>query len=87
MGDNNQDTAVVANIAAATTAANAGWYIYPPFSFQILLQFLVVLFGVDVIGLSYLDAICSSILLICMFSSSAIYVAMIYQVLVRINSI
>jgi hypothetical protein len=25
--------------------------------------------------------------LICMFSSSAIYVAMIYQVLVRINSI
>ena len=38
------------------------------------------------IGLSCLDAICSSTLLICVISSSAVYVVMIYQALVRINS-
>ena len=82
----NQDPAVAANIVAAAAAANAGRYIYLSFSFQILLEFLVLLFGVDAIGLSCLDAICSSTLLIGMISSSAVYVVMIYQVLVWINS-
>ena len=83
----NQDPAAAANIAAAAAAAaNTERYIYLSFSFQILLEFLVLLFGVDAIGLACLDAICSSTLLICMISSSAVYVVMIYQVLVRINS-
>jgi hypothetical protein len=88
MGDNNQDPATATNIAAAaaTAAANTGRYIHLSFSFQILLQFLVLLFGVDAIVLSCLDDICSSTLLICMISSSAIYVVMICQVLVQINS-
>ena len=76
MGDNNDDVA----------AANAGRYTFLSSSYQILLEFLVLLFGVDVIGLSCLDAIYSSTLLICMISSSAVYVVMIYQLLVRINS-
>jgi hypothetical protein len=85
LGDNQDTTA--ANIAAtAAAAANAGRYTFLSSSFQILLEFLVLLFGVDAIGLSCLDAICSSNLLICMISLSAVYIVMIYQVLVRINS-
>jgi hypothetical protein len=58
MGD-NQDAAA-ANITAAAAAANAGRYMFLSFSFQILLEFLVLPFGVDAIGLSCLDAIYSS---------------------------
>lgn len=83
MGDNNQDAA---NIPAAAAAANAGWYAFLSSSFQILLEFLVLLFGVDAIGISCLDAIGSSTLFICMISSSAISVVMICQLLVRISS-
>ncbi|KAK1626502.1 hypothetical protein QYE76_000817 [Lolium multiflorum] len=46
MGDNNQDAA---NIAAA--AANVGQNAFLSSSFQILLEFLVLLFGVDAIDL------------------------------------
>jgi hypothetical protein len=85
MGDNNEDPAAAANNAAAA-AANAGRYIYLSFSFQVLLEFLALLFGVDAIDLSCLDAICSTTLLIIMISSSAVYVVIFCQVLVQINS-
>jgi hypothetical protein len=85
MGDNQDDAA--ANMAVvAAAAANTGRYTFLSSLFQILLEFLVLLFGVDAIGLSCLDAICSSTLLICMISSSVVYVVMIYQLLVHINS-
>jgi hypothetical protein len=83
MGD-NQDAANIA--AAAAAAANDGRYAFMSCLFQILLEFLVLLFGVDAIGLSCLDIICSSTLLICMISLSVVYVVIIYQVLVRINA-
>ncbi|KAK1616127.1 hypothetical protein QYE76_021644 [Lolium multiflorum] len=54
MGDNNQDPAA---------AADVGWFIYPSFSFQILLEFLVLLFGVDVIVLQFQNLNCDSALL------------------------
>jgi hypothetical protein len=64
MGD-NQDPAAAANIAAdAAAASNAGQYAFLSSSFQILLEFIVLLFRVDAIDLFYLDAICSSTLLI-----------------------
>jgi hypothetical protein len=82
---NNQDAANIAATAAAA-AANAGRFTFMSSLFQILLEFLVLLFGVDAIGLSCLDIICSSTLLICMISLSVVYVVIIYQVLVRINA-
>jgi hypothetical protein len=54
--------------SAISVAANDEPYVILSFLFQILLEFLVLLFGVDVIGLSFLDTISSSIMLICMFS-------------------
>ena len=54
--------------------------------FQFLLEFLGLVFVVDVIGLYYIDAICSSILLVCMISLLVIFIVMIYQLLVRIIS-
>jgi hypothetical protein len=80
MGDNNDDVAIAANIVDAA-AANAGSYVLLYFLLQILLEFLVLLFGLDAIGLSCLDAIYSSTLLIWMFSLSAISVVLIYQCL------
>jgi hypothetical protein len=44
----------------------AASYAICSYLFQFLLQFLVLAFGVDVIYLSLLDMICSSILLVCM---------------------
>jgi hypothetical protein len=63
----------------ATAAAQAAPYVSLVYLCQILLQFLVLVFMVDVIGLSYLDAICSSALLVCMISLLAVSVVMIYQ--------
>jgi hypothetical protein len=57
MGD-NQDPAAAANIAVAVAAINTGRYAFLSSLFHILLEFLVVLFGVDAIGLSCLDVIC-----------------------------
>jgi hypothetical protein len=50
---------------------------------HIFIEFLVPLFGLYVIGLSYLDAIYSSALLICMFRLPVIFVIMIYQLFIR----
>jgi hypothetical protein len=66
----------------ATAAAQAAPYVSLVYLCQILLQFLVLVFMVDVIGLSYLDAICSSTLLICMLTLPAISLVMIYQLLI-----
>jgi hypothetical protein len=71
----NQDAANITVVVAAV--ANARRYAFMSSLFQILLEFLVLLFGVDAVGLSFLDAICSSTLLICMISSSAISVVVI----------
>ena len=80
MGDNT-DAA-----AAAAAAAPAAPYVILTFLYQILLEFLVLLFGVDAIGLFYLDAICSSTLFIYMVSLVIIPVIMQYQLFIRINS-
>jgi hypothetical protein len=76
------DTTDVATAAtnAAAVAANAGTYV-----FQIMVEFLVLLFGVDAIGLSCLDAICSSTLLVCVISFIIVYTIMLCQLLVRIK--
>ena len=54
--------------------------------FQFLLEFLLVLSVVDAVGLSCIDATCSSTLLVCVTSSSAVSLVMIYQLLARIIS-
>jgi hypothetical protein len=76
------DTTNVATAAtnAAAVAANAGTYV-----FQILVEFLVLLFGVDAIGFSCLDAICSSTLLVCVISFIIVYTIMLCQLLVQIK--
>jgi hypothetical protein len=56
------------------------------FLFQFLLQFLVLAFGVDVICLSVLDVICSSILLVCMIRLIPAIIIMPYYWLFRIKS-
>jgi CobQ-like glutamine amidotransferase family enzyme len=58
------------NIDANATAAIAQDAPYVTLSslYQILLEFLVLAFGVDVIGLSCLDMVCLSIMLVCMIS-------------------
>ena len=53
---------------------------------SVLFQFLGLVSVVDVIGLYYIDAICSSTLLVCMISLLVIFIVMIYQLLVRIIS-
>jgi hypothetical protein len=54
--------------------------------FQFMLQFLVLAFGIDVISLSVLDVICSSILLVCMIRLILIIIIMLYYWLFRIKS-
>jgi hypothetical protein len=54
--------------------------------FQFLLQFLVLAFGVDVICLSVLDMIGSSILLVCMIRLIPAIIIMLYYWLFRIKS-
>jgi hypothetical protein len=44
----------------------AATYAICSYLFNFLLQFLVLVFGIDVICLSVLDVICSCILLVCM---------------------
>jgi hypothetical protein len=84
MGDNS-DTTVVANVNA-TAALNVAPYVFQESMFQLLLEFLVLVFGVDAFGLSCLDVIYSSTMLVCMISFITIYVIMLCQLLVRIKS-
>jgi hypothetical protein len=73
MADVNANTNANANLNAnanvnlnANANPPAAPYAICSYLFQFLLQFLVLAFGIDVICLSVLDAICSSILLVCM---------------------
>jgi hypothetical protein len=54
--------------------------------FQFMLQFLILAFGIDVISLSVLDVICSSILLVCMIRLIPAIIIMLYYWLFRIKS-
>jgi hypothetical protein len=54
--------------------------------FQFLLQFLVLAFGIDVISLSVLDVICSSILLVCMIRLIPAIIIILYYWLFQIKS-
>jgi hypothetical protein len=54
--------------------------------FQFLLQFLILAFGIDVISLSVLDVIYSSILLVCMIRLIPAIIIMLYYWLFRIKS-
>jgi hypothetical protein len=83
MGGNTDVAATTANVA--TVAANPGAYMFLSFLFQILLEFRVMLFGVDAISLFCLDDIFSSTLLIFMFSLFIVSVVMIYQLFIRIK--
>jgi hypothetical protein len=81
--DYNTDTT---SIAVAATNASDAPYVFLSFMFQSLLEFLVLIFVVDEIGLSCLDVICSSTMLICMFILPAIFVVMIYYLFIQIKS-
>jgi hypothetical protein len=62
MCDNTDAAAAAATKTVAPAAANAKPYVLMSVLFQIFIEFLVLLFGVDAIGLSCVDAICSSTL-------------------------
>src|SRR4051812_36488569 len=74
--------------AAATAAADIQptSYVISISLFRIMLEFFVLAFGVDVIGLSCIDVICSSTLLICMIGFTTICMIMIYKFIIRIKS-
>jgi hypothetical protein len=82
----------MADDAGANANANAN--VNPPATpyaicahlFQFLLQFLVLAFGIDVISLSVLNVICSSILLVCMIRLIPAIIIMLYYWLFRIKS-
>jgi hypothetical protein len=72
--------------ASANTNLNANANVNPPaapyaictYLLQFLLQFLVLAFAVEVICLSLLDVICSSILLVCMIRLIPTNIIMLY---------
>jgi hypothetical protein len=84
----------MADDAGANANANANLNANPPatpyaicsYLFQFLLQFLVLAFGVDVICLSLLDMICSSILLVCMIRLIPAIIIILYYFLFWIKS-
>jgi hypothetical protein len=82
-GNLNMDDNIDANAAAAAQAAP---YVTLSSLCQILLEFLVLAFGVDVIGLSCLDMICSSILLVCMISLITVFIIMLCLLFIWIKS-
>jgi hypothetical protein len=93
--DMADDAGANANANANLNAnANANTNVNPPTApyaiytllFQFLLQFLVLAFGIDVICLSLLDVICSSILLVCMIRSIPTIIIMLYYWLLQIKS-
>jgi hypothetical protein len=72
--------------SASAAAANAAKYVIRSHMFQYMLQFLYLVFMVDAISLSCLDAICSSIILVRAISLLVIFIVMIYRLFVRIIS-
>jgi hypothetical protein len=85
----NANTNTNANLNA-NLKANANPHVAPyaicSYLFQFLLQFLVLAFGVDVICLSLLDMIWSSILLVCMIRLIHAIIIMLYYYLFWIKS-
>jgi hypothetical protein len=81
--DYNTDTT---SIAVAATNASDAPYVFLSFMFQSLLEFLVLIFVVDEIGLSCLDVIYSSTMLVCMISFLVVFVFMIYLLFTQIKS-
>jgi hypothetical protein len=83
----------MADDASANANANLNTNANPPvapyaicsYLFQFLLQFLILAFGVDVISLSVLDVICSSILLVCMIRLIPAIIIMLYYWLFGLN--
>ena len=73
MGDND--------VTAAAAAAPAAPYVILSLLFQILLEFLILVFAADAIGLICLDAIYSSTLLVCMISLIGIPIIILYLVI------
>ena len=71
---------------AAAAAIQPTLYVILNCLFRIMLEFFVLAFGVDVIGLSPIDVICSSTLLICMIGFTTVCMIMIYQFIIRIKS-
>jgi hypothetical protein len=84
----------MADDAGTNANANANANANPPaalyaicsYLFQFLLQFLVLAFGIDVISLSVLDVIGSSILLVCMIRLIPAIIIMLYYSLFQIKS-
>ena len=78
------------NMGDATVAAAAAIqptsYVISISLFRIMLEFFVLAFVVDVIGLSPIDVICSSTLLIFIIGFSTVCMIMIYQFIIRIKS-
>jgi hypothetical protein len=91
MADANANANVNLN---ANANANLNVNVNPPaapyaicsYLFQFLLQFLVLVFGIDVICLSMLDVICLSILLVCMIRLIPAIIIMFYYWLFWIKS-
>jgi hypothetical protein len=77
MGDNT-------GVVAAST--NASTVQVRSYVFQSFLEFTVLIYVVEAIGLSYLDVFCSSILLVCMINILVVYVVVIYHLFIRIKS-
>jgi hypothetical protein len=76
-----------ANVNLNTNAnPPAALYAICSYLFQFLLQFLVLAFGIDVISLSVLDLICSSILLVCIITLIPAIIIMFYYWLFWIKS-
>jgi hypothetical protein len=67
-------------------AAQAAPYMILSSLFQILLEFLVLAFGVDMISISCLDTVCSSILVVCMISLITGFIVMLYLLFIWIKS-
>jgi hypothetical protein len=83
--DMDDDASANANLNAnanvnlnANVNPRAASYAICSYLFQFLLQFLVLAFGIDVIYLSVLDVICSSILLVCMIRLILVLIIMLY---------
>src|SRR4051812_5002720 len=71
---------------AAAAAIQPTLYVILNCLFRIMLELFVLAFVVDVIGLSPIDVICSSTLLICMISFTTVCIIMLYQFIIRIKS-
>ena len=71
---------------AAAAAIQPTLYVILNCLFLIMLEYFILAFGVDVIGLSCIDIICLSTSLISMIGFSTVYMIMLYQFIIQIKS-